>query len=379
VSTPSGWKRVAPIAMVMAVVAAGTNIPVPLLLIYQEQLDLSSTQTVGLFGVYAAGLVPAVLGAGPLADRIGRRAVALGAVVVAAAVSIAYPLAADSVELLFVVRCLQGASAGAVFTVSTTWLLEMSGEHTERGARVAAVTMTAGFASGSLVGGVLGQWFPRPLVLVYVVHAVALVVALAWATRVPETMHRRSTNHVGSTILKPGSRRTALLVVAPAALFVFGFPATAISALPVLLGLPIVPVAATGLLASVTLGSGAVAAPWQRQLGDRAVPTAALLGAGGMTLAALAAALPWGALLMFPAAVALGAGGGLALSGGLARLPAIGMPDHRATVAAGFYATAYLGFAIPVLMSWASALVPISALLAILALLCLLVWRQQRA
>ena len=43
------------------VVAFGTNVPTPLLLVYRDELGLSSDALTGAFGVYAAGLVPALL------------------------------------------------------------------------------------------------------------------------------------------------------------------------------------------------------------------------------------------------------------------------------------------------------------------------------
>ena len=52
------WKRA---VFALFAVAAGTNVPTPLLLVYQERLDLSAEVLTALFGCYAAGLVPALL------------------------------------------------------------------------------------------------------------------------------------------------------------------------------------------------------------------------------------------------------------------------------------------------------------------------------
>ena len=54
------------------------NVPTPLLLVYQERLGLSPEVLTALFGCYAAGLVPALLLAGQLSDRLGRRLVGVG-------------------------------------------------------------------------------------------------------------------------------------------------------------------------------------------------------------------------------------------------------------------------------------------------------------
>ena len=78
------WKRA---VFALFAVAAGTNVPTPLLLVYQERLDLSPEVLTALFGFYAAGLVPALFLAGPLSDRLGRRRVAIPGMVLAAVAS----------------------------------------------------------------------------------------------------------------------------------------------------------------------------------------------------------------------------------------------------------------------------------------------------
>ena len=82
-------------------VAAGTNVPTPLLLVYQERLGLSPEVLTALFGCYAAGLVPALLLAGQLSDRLGRRRVAIPGIVLSGLASLAFAAAGDSLSLLF--------------------------------------------------------------------------------------------------------------------------------------------------------------------------------------------------------------------------------------------------------------------------------------
>src|SRR6201995_2554613 len=55
--------------------AWGSNQFTPMLLIYHGQLGLSTGTLEALFGVYALGLIPGLLIAGPVSDAWGRRPV----------------------------------------------------------------------------------------------------------------------------------------------------------------------------------------------------------------------------------------------------------------------------------------------------------------
>jgi len=372
------------LGLLMLAAAAGTNVPTPLLLVYREQLHMSSTSVTALFGVYALGLMPAVAFAGPAADRWGRRRVALPAALFCALTSLLYVTVAHHEPLLFLVRFLQGAGAGAVFTVGSAWLVEAAlRERSTSGPRTAAVTMTGGFAIGPAVAGLIGQWGPWPLVLPYLIHVVALLLAVIAARTVGETLASRADGHAGrprTRAFRPGRLRTAVLVVAPLAVCVYAFPASAIAGVPVLIGFPVAPVALTGLLAGITLGAGSLTAPLQARLGPRTAPVAAACGLVGFAGTALAAAVSPLLLLAVPSAVVLGAGGGLALAGGLARLPTIASEGRLGTVSAAFYACAYIGFGVPLLLAALATVADVAVWLTVLALACgALVVQQARA
>lgn len=377
------WTPDRRLALLLLAVATGTNVPTPLLLVYRAELGLTDASVTAIFGVYALGLMLALALAGRASDRWGRRPVVLPAAACAAATSVLFLAAADSEALLYVVRFLQGAASGAVFSVGSAWLVETATRlGTAAGPRTAAVAMTGGFAIGPTYAGLIGEWGPWPLAAPYLLHAVALLAALVAAWTVAESLapHHATHGRARSPAFVPGGLRTAALVVAPLAVCVYAFPATAVAGVPVLIGLPAAPVALTGLLAGLTLGAGALAAPLQGRLGVRTAPVAAACGLVGFGATALAAAVPALLLLAVPASAVLGAGGGLALVSGIARLPGITTDGRLGTVSAGFYATAYLGFGFPLAMASLSALVPVAAVLAAWALLCgLLAVQQARA
>ena len=346
---------VAALWTVVFVVAFGTNVPTPLLLVYRDTLGLGPNVLTAAFGVYAAGLIPALLLAGPASDRLGRRTVVVPFVVLAGLVSVLFLAAGSSVLVLFLGRFLQGAVSGVVFSVGTAWLGELVGEP-GRSARLTTIALAAGWAGGPLVAGLLGQWAPLPTVLPYLVHIALMVVAIALVAAVPETLtaeRRRASGPVVNLGVPAGTRRPFLLVVVPIAVGVFTFPSTAATVLPLLLTpqMPGIAVAVAGIVAGVTLSTGALVPPLQRRLGaPRAGPLGMALGALGLGVALAGLALGTWPLLL-PASLLLGAGYGLCLASGLATVARLARPDQRGALTGTFYACAYLGFGVPFAIS----------------------------
>jgi MFS family permease len=334
----SDWR----IALWLGTVAAGGNVPVPLLLLYRERLALSPAVVTALFGVYALGMLPALAIAGPAVDRWGERRVAVPTSLAVILVSSLFGIASGSLPLLFAARVLQGFVGGVAFTVGTAWLSKTHSQRPGSGGRTAAVAMTAGFSLGSLAGGLLGQWGPAPTTLPYFIHALAVFICLLGIRSLPGTRPERLVGWLASAqVLRAGAVREALLVVAP----------SAINAVPLLVGVPGPAIVGTGLLAAVTLGSGAAAATLQRVLGRWSAATAAGSGALAFALITTGAAVPALRVLVLPAAALLGVGGGLSLAAGLVRLPRLAQPGRTGLVSAGFYAFAYVGFGVPFLLA----------------------------
>ncbi len=338
----------------MFVVAFGTNVPTPLLLVYRDTLGLSPTELTGAFGVYAAGLVPALLLAGPASDRFGRRPVVIPFVLLSVATSLLFLGAGSSVLLLYVCRFLQGAVSGVVFSVGTAWLGELIGEP-GRAARLTTAALGGGWAIGPLVSGLLGQWAPAPSVLPYLVHVALMAVGLALLPGVPETLPPAA-RRAGALInmgVPAGARLPFLLVVLPIAVGVFTFPSTAVTVLPLLLtpSMPELAVAITGLVAGVTLLTGVFAQPLGRRLGAvRAGPVGLVIGAVGLGLSLVGVATGVWALLV-PVALLLGVAYGLCLAAGLTMVAQLATPTARGALTGTFYACAYLGFGVPLLLS----------------------------
>lgn len=364
------WRRA---AFSLFAVAAGTNVPTPLLLVYRDTLGLSADVLTAVFGAYAAGLVPALFLAGPASDRLGRRRLVVVFSGLAALTSLLLVAAASSLPLLFVGRCLQGAVSGAVFSVGSAWITELSGPSAGQAAgRRAAVAMTAGFSLGPLTAGVLAQYGPAPTTLPYLLHIVLVTCGLLVARTLPETVPARQAGAPapGGPLVEPHARWVLLSVLVPISVCVYAFPTVIIAAVPLLVTTSAPPVLLTGVLAGLTLGAGTLAAPLQRHLGPWSAATGVLSGACGFAFATLGAGSGSPPVLLV-AALLLGGGGGLVLAAGLGLMARIARPERRGALSAVFYACAYLGFAGPYVTAVTAEATRVQVPLAALGLLAL--------
>jgi len=115
-----------PAAGVLLGTGWGSTQITPMLLVYHQQLGLSTPTVEALFGVYALGLIPGLLVAGRWSDTHGRRPVAIGSAALSLAASIGLLAGAQIPAFLFVGRLLAGISSGAAFSAGTAWLREAS-------------------------------------------------------------------------------------------------------------------------------------------------------------------------------------------------------------------------------------------------------------
>ena len=342
---PPWWR----VTVLLFAVAFGTNVSTPLLVLYRHRLHLSATAVTSIFATYAVGLIVALLFAGPGSDRVGRRPVVLLFALLACLASLVFIPAADHEWLLYLARFVQGLVSGAVFSVGSAWLAELSG-HPYAAAKRASFAMNAGFSLGPLTAGLLGQFGPWPTTLPYLVHVGLCVVALAIAVPTGETLLQRRAGPLLRIGLPPEGRSAFWLLLVPTAICVFAFPATAITALPLLFSSDTHGIAVTGLVAGITLGAAALVSPAARPLGAAAAPVGLGFGAIGFGVSvAVAEGAPWEVLV--PVAVLLGTASGLCMTAGLAIAQLLSTDATRGAVNAAYYAVVYLGFGTPVLVT----------------------------
>jgi EmrB/QacA subfamily drug resistance transporter len=142
-----------------------------------------------VLSLYALVLAALVLTSGSIADRVGRRAVYLGGLVVFAAASLTCGLSGN-IGLLIAARGLQGLGAAAMFA-TTLALISSSYSGRERGLAfgVWAAVNGAASAAGPLIGGLLTTHFGWRWIffvnLPICVLAVALTIAVVPESRDP--------------------------------------------------------------------------------------------------------------------------------------------------------------------------------------------------
>jgi hypothetical protein len=358
----------------------GANQFTPMLLVYHHALGLSTGTLEAMFGVYALGLIPGLLIAGPLSDARGRRAVVVPAAGLSLAASLLLAAGGHHIELLCLGRLLAGVTSGAVFSAGTAWLRELSrpplgtaGDHTA--ARRAAVSMTSGFALGPLAAGVLAQWAPAQTVVPYLPHVALMAAVLVALGAAPETV---PSGGRGRPLSLPGVADARFRrVVAPMAPWVFAAPAIAFALLPSVVdaGQAADGIALTAAITMLCAVSGVLVQPLARRLDagaarNRAATTGLIvLGAGlGLAAATTQTRATW---LLVPSAIVLGSVYGLCLVAGLVEIQRLARPGELAGLTAAYYTLTYVGFAAPYMLALGANLARYPVLLAVAAALAL--------
>ncbi|NNF54156.1 MAG: MFS transporter [Acidimicrobiales bacterium] len=343
------------------VVAWGTNVSTPLILRYQDRLSLSDTGAVGIFTIYVIGILFSLLFAGRLSDRFGRRPVILPFTCLSGIASLTLVLGRNSLLLLLLGRLLLGAVSGAVLSVGTAWLSELNegGSTAVERLRLAGVTTAmiyVGFGFGPITSALYERFGSSPLMVPYVFHAVVTFAVVAAMIKVPETKRADPDMSLRPQVGVPAiSRREFLGVLAPAAIWVFGFPSTSFALFPVILrdavgsGSDVLVAGVTGTLTAL---SALLSRPVLRRVGNarNSLLVGLRIGVAGYVVGTLAFVTDLWQLVPL-AAVLMGSASGIILTAGLALTDAIADDTNRGALSATYYFAAYCGMAMPVIIT----------------------------
>uniref|UniRef100_A0A5Q5CL02 Major facilitator superfamily MFS_1 n=1 Tax=Mycobacterium sp. (strain JLS) TaxID=164757 RepID=A0A5Q5CL02_MYCSJ len=338
------------LAYAFAVTMVGTTVPTPLYALYADRMDFAVLTTTVIYAAYAGGVLVALLAFGRWSDAVGRRPMLLAGVGFAIASALVF-LVADSVAVLLIGRVLSGLSAGVFTGTGTAAVIEAAPQSwRSRAAAVATVANIGGLGAGPLLAGLLVQYAPQPLDLVFAVHIAMAVLAGVAVFVVPETSPR--SGRIGLQRLSvPPEARSVFVIAALAAFAGFAvtglFTAVAPSFLADVVGIENHAVAGA-IACSIFAASAATQVAANRVAPSRAVAAGCAILVAGMVV--LAVALHFSSLPgLIAAAVIAGVGQGMSFSRGLAAVAERTPPERRAEVNSTYFVVAYVAISLPVI------------------------------
>lgn len=351
--------------------AAGTSLITPLIPIYKQELGFGDTVVTLFLVCYVAALVPSMLTLGQLSDRVGRKGVLIGALIMLGLAQ-AYLATQPPLGGLLVARAMQGLATGAFFGTCTAFLVDAAPTG-ERGwvSVLASVSVRGGLGLGPGLGGVFAEYVPAPLRTPFLVHLVAIAAAIGIIATLPETVlvrtHRPLTLKLG---VPPEDRVVFWRVLVPSGMLFSLFDGVCLSLIPVfeVRELHVTNYALVGAAGFLVLVAGAVS-----QLVFRALaPTPAIiwgLAAASVAFVGVVVGAPLRSPTLVLASVAVtGAACGLVFKGGVDLCTRIAPVSDRGKLISSYYVACYLGgFSVPLLVVGILAdLIGLTAALAVL-------------
>ena len=345
------------IAAAFLITMAFSTVPTPLYAIYQRRDGFPTFMITVIFATYAVGVMASLYLAGHVSDWLGRRRVALLAVL-AEAVSAAIFLIWQDVPGLLLARFISGVGVGALTATATAHISELRQiarpeQDPTRSALISSMVNLGGLAFGPLVGGILAQYVSAPLERPYEVFLVLLLVSAIGIALVPETVERLEERpaYRPQKVALPSAAKPLFFATAAGAFAAFAIFGLFTSLAPTFLagtlhhtsrllaGLVTFAVFVAGALSQVVF----VQLSRQRQLQLGLVLMS--VGLVGVAVGGLAPSL-W---LFVAGGVVAGAGVGLVFRGAVATAASLADAGSRGEVLAALFLIAYAGLAVPVL------------------------------
>ncbi|MGW9497119.1 MFS transporter [Streptomyces prasinus] len=346
------------VASIPVSLLAASSAPTPLFPIYQDRWGLSALDVTVVFSAYSLALLLSLLTTGALSDRLGRRPVLAGALIVEAG-SMALLAAADGAVLLTAARVVQGVATGAATGAAGAALLDL-GDPGRPGRSALANTLApvSGMAAGVLVSTLLVHLAPAPTTTVYVLLAVLFTAQAVGVTATTETgrRHAGALRSLRPRLSPPPAVRRALSTAGPGIVAVWALGGFYSSLGPALVRMaaPEAPQAAGGMVffalsasAALTVGAVRRAEPFTLEVcGCLAVPLAALLTLTGLHHTGLLAVYAGAAL----AGIAFGA----VTQGALRTVLASLEERDRTASLASYYVLSYSSMSVPAIAAGAA-------------------------
>jgi MFS family permease len=325
--------------------------PSPLYSVYAARWNFPASTLTLVYAVYAFGALGALLLTGRLSDHVGRRPVSLIGLAVQVAGMAAF-IVADGVEALYAGRILQGIGTGMGIGAISAWLLDLQPPDTPGlGSLVAGLAPLAGLATGAFGAGLLVQFGPDPLHLVFWLLTVVYVLGFVAISRAPDPAVRLPgwLQSMRPRVSVPRSARAPFVATTPSQIATWAIAALYLSLGPSLAVLLLGSDSrvAGGLVILALLGTGVLASAAGRHVDPRLllIRGSALLGVGvAMTLISVAASSPVG---LYAGSAVAGLGLGPAFSGTIRLLGPLAPAEQRGALFAAIYLVLYLSLSVP--------------------------------
>ena len=347
-----------PLVIALMAVALGVSgAPAPLYGLYETKWQLAPITTTLIFAVYAFGALAAVLVAGVVSDRVGRKPLLLGAMVAMIA-GLAVFMTAHGVAALLVARALHGAAVGTTVVVGSAALLDLRPEHGARSGHLTGIMFNVGMAVTILSASLLAQYAPDPLVMPYAVVALVVLVLLLALMGVPEPHHSPTTAALRiARPSVPASIRADFRFAVLGVMAAWSVLGVYLSLFPAFAGAKtgVHSLVFGGIVVAAMAGSAAVSQAFGGRIEAK---RAAIVGDFGTAIALVLGVLAIDshqAWVVALAAVVMGLAFGLAFGGSLRHLGSVVPAGQRGEVMSAYYLLAYGAMAVPTLLAgWAA-------------------------
>ncbi|WP_245220117.1 MFS transporter [Pusillimonas caeni] len=347
----------------MCVGVMGTALASPLYPLYQEAWHLAPSQIAQLYTAYMIAALATLLFLGRLTDRHGFLPVLRGGVILVT-VGITVSALAWDVLSFTISRVLIGLASGLIVTSSSLGLGQLrKGGNSQRVAATISLTLAFGFGLGPVVGGLIAQWTPYPLVSAYLPSIVLGLLAVYALFRIklkPQLPHPAAGaggwRHWLPALSLPAAPLTRPYLIGGLAAFsAFGMFSLYASLAPSFMDrmVPWHGPAVSGLSIGVILFLSAafqfVARPWI----TKRVIIWGLLGLALANVLLMLNTMTTSPLLFASSVLTTAFGHGLCNLGGISVVNKVAPPHQRSSLLSTYLMIAYLGSILPVLgMGW---------------------------
>jgi MFS family permease len=333
--------------------ASGT--PVPLYNTYRAEDGITSAGLAITTVLYLATTAVALLTTGRLSNHLGRRPVAIAAMLCSALGCVLF-LNVHTLGELIAGRVFQGLACGIATSALGSYVLDLAPERPGwLGAVITSNAPPFAIPVGALVSGTLVEFEPAPRVLIYSIVAAALLLLAVGLFLSPETVPRTpgARRSLRPRILVPQGRSRPLFAVGAGLVATWSLSGFYQAFSPVLaadeLGTDSALVVAVVFSSIVVLSpvGGLLTGRWPSVVAVRAGLGLFVLATAGILIALTAGQIGW----FLAASAFAGIAQGAANAGGMRTVLAGASAKDRAGLLATIYLISYTGAAIPGLVA----------------------------